>query len=901
MPTPKEGEERALSDVLKFGAKKDTADAMGGLKWMDKAIKYGEMYGVDPYLICAVISSESKGNEKDKSGGYWGLMQLSVEEGNEGTKVTAYNHKEGRLETETLNPGKYLDPDYNIKLGTMKLAHNFSISKGNVLLSVQGYNNGIYGAKFIMLYYLSGGTLSGIPSNNTPTKEQNKAFEAYSSTNHTGWVTALYNGDLAEEKVDRNGHGYLDPNDGKHDACTWYASHRAGQAYYLKETAEYYAGDGMPWMMKEDGTVVTVDGGSASGYAGGNSSAIGAFNSYLASNWQTILEKKELLYPWTKELDVLLENDRKGDFKNAKAGDLPVKSNSLFIPNLTKADEEIVLNMMFALNQGNYLSKYDYMGEAEWKAMYNQLLSSPTGKTWDDKWIGFTCEEVFGKSLEDLGTLFKEGSGINPTISRTFGKLKNIYSGDDINVLSQYNETNFGIDLSIPNDTEVLALENGEIIAVSKKDDVLGRYGNFVQIKFNNNVKMVVANLKTIDKKIKVGKTVSKGDVLGTTGGNCKSYKEGDLHIELLYKNEFINPEWIITRDMNGFDDPIEGNVGTGGVICGPNDTGNIATGGVGADYVETAKKQVGKPYVSGGTGPDGFDCSGLVQWSMAQHEIHISRTSRQQRKDTARITLDQLQPGDLIFRHGKYGSPKDTSNPDNVTHVMIYIGNNQYVHAPEPGRNVEIRNFKEEPGFSYGRFSGASNVSASNSSVSSSSGVCQTHNQTILNGGMPIPLNLQTDSRWADKPYGAGNPKGNTIHNNGCAPTSISMVASYLTGKTIIPPDVTSWAGLKYYSSGAGSTWNIFGASAKHWGYNSKQISKTPQEVMKELNAGHPIIASMGPGAFTNGGHFIVLRGITADGQILVNDPFSKERSEKSWSMSIIMNQSKAMWSFWK
>ena len=746
MPQPREGEDRPLSEVLKFGKLKDGTEAQKGLKWFDLATKYGQMYGIDPYIICAIITSESKGDPNlATKDGYSGLMQLSNRYGRTGEKVTAYNHNEKRNETEVMNINRYLDPEYNIKLGTMLLAQNFRDSYGNVLLSMQGYNFGIYGSKYILLYYLSGGTLSGMPAGLVLTKEQSEQFKLYSSSNHVGWITALYPGDLSEESLQNNGHGYLDPNDGKHDATTWYASKKAGQPYYLKETVEYYAGDGMPWMMKEDGTIVTVEGGTASGYANGGSSAIGAFNSYMASNWQTILEKKKYLYPWSIELDEKLEREKKGDYNNPDLGELAIKQKQLFVSNLTDTDEDIILNMMFALNQGNYLSKYDYMGEAEWKAMYNQLLSSPTGQTWDDEWIGYNSEDIFDESLEELGTLFKEDSGINPVISKGYGTEYNIVS-DNTESLSQFNETNFGLDITVPPDSELLSVSDGVIESINKKSQPKSRYGIYVRIKYNNETSMVVANLKEVDKNIKVGEKIKKGQVIGKTGGKCKSYKEEDLHIELLHKGDFINPEWLITRDMKGFKDPIAGNTGGGGL----NPVGNM--------------------------------------------------------------------------------------------------------------------------------------------------------DATYLEGGMKIPLMLQTDERWAKSPYGIGNSKGNTIARNGCAPTSISMIASYFTETTITPADVANWAGTTYYSAGQGSTWNIFGASAKKWGYNSRQISNhDSKEILNELKAGHPIIASMGPGAFTSGGHYIVLRGVAENGEILVNDPASRERSEKSWSLSLIMGQSKAMWAFSK
>ena len=161
--------------------------------------------------------------------------------------------------------------------------------------------------------------------------------------------------------------------------------------------------------------------------------------------------------------------------------------------------------------------------------------------------------------------------------------------------------------------------------------------------------------------------------------------------------------------------------------------------------------------------------------------------------------------------------------------------------------------------------------------------------NLQYLPGGANVPLMLQTDSRWANKKYGTS-----TIKISGCGTTSVSMVVSGLTGKTVTPDVVSSWAGPKYYVRGAGSSWALFDGAAKKWGLKVTQISKrNPQAILNNLKKGNPIIVSMGRGDFTRSGHFIVLRGVDKNGKILVNDPYSLKRSQQSWSLSTIISQS--------
>ena len=92
---------------------------------------------------------------------------------------------------------------------------------------------------------------------------------------------------------------------------------------------------------------------------------------------------------------------------------------------------------------------------------------------------------------------------------------------------------------------------------------------------------------------------------------------------------------------------------------------------------VRAALSRLGRPYVWGATGPDQFDCSGLVQWSYAQAGVHLHRTTFQQINDGIPVPRSQVRPGDLVFPH--------------AGHVQMAIGNNLVVEAPYPGASVRI------------------------------------------------------------------------------------------------------------------------------------------------------------------------------------------------------------------
>ncbi|MFF8429131.1 NlpC/P60 family protein [Streptomyces sp. NPDC016566] len=108
-----------------------------------------------------------------------------------------------------------------------------------------------------------------------------------------------------------------------------------------------------------------------------------------------------------------------------------------------------------------------------------------------------------------------------------------------------------------------------------------------------------------------------------------------------------------------------------------PDLSGAVAPDARAAAAVAAARSALGRPYVWGATGPSGFDCSGLMQWSYGHAGIHLPRTSQEQRYAGRQIPLSQARPGDLVV----YRS--------DASHVAMYVGNGRVIHAPYPGAPV--------------------------------------------------------------------------------------------------------------------------------------------------------------------------------------------------------------------
>jgi len=110
------------------------------------------------------------------------------------------------------------------------------------------------------------------------------------------------------------------------------------------------------------------------------------------------------------------------------------------------------------------------------------------------------------------------------------------------------------------------------------------------------------------------------------------------------------------------------------------------ANSSVADQAIAFARKQIGKPYVWGATGPDSFDCSGLTQAAYKAAGITLPRTTWDQVNVGTRVSEANLQPGDLIFFYS------------DISHVGMYIGNGEMIHAPHTGTVVKIAPITEMP-----------------------------------------------------------------------------------------------------------------------------------------------------------------------------------------------------------
>lgn len=149
-----------------------------------------------------------------------------------------------------------------------------------------------------------------------------------------------------------------------------------------------------------------------------------------------------------------------------------------------------------------------------------------------------------------------------------------------------------------------------------------------------------------------------------------------------------------------------------------------------------------------------------------------------------------------------------------------------------------------------------------------------------------------QTDHRWGKIIYG----NENTIEVYGCGPTTVAILASSLTDATIYPNEVAEWA-YKHgeFANNGGSYHSIISNGAANYGLTAKSLIMPNKETIKdELAKGNLVVALMTKGHFTSDGHFIILRGVTENNELLIADANSLENSQKVWDFDTIISEAK-------
>ena len=262
--------------------------------------------------------------------------------------------------------------------------------------------------------------------------------------------------------------------------------------------------------------------------------------------------------------------------------------------------------------------------------------------------LALSATASFANSNE--GTVTADALNVRSGPSTSYGITTKLYKGDKVEIL----ETSNG--------WHKIKASNGKIGWVS---------GDYIKVSSGSTSQPSTSTTKATVTATSLN--VRSG--AGTSYSVITKLSKGTV-VDVL---ESASNGWKKIKTSNGTIGWVSGSYLANGVV---EQTSTPSTNKVQA-VIDLAHKQLGKPYVWGAEGPNSFDCSGLIYYVYKNAaSITLPRTSSAQYSAGVAVSRSNLKAGDLIF--------SSTDGTGNITHVAIYVGDGQMIHAPRNGKNVE-------------------------------------------------------------------------------------------------------------------------------------------------------------------------------------------------------------------
>ena len=262
--------------------------------------------------------------------------------------------------------------------------------------------------------------------------------------------------------------------------------------------------------------------------------------------------------------------------------------------------------------------------------------------------LALSATASFANSNE--GTVTADALNVRSGPSTSYGITTKLYKGDKVEIL----ETSNG--------WHKIKASNGKIGWVS---------GDYIKVSSGSTSQPSTSTTKATVTATSLN--VRSG--AGTSYSVITKLSNGTV-VDVL---ESASNGWKKIKTSNGTIGWVSGSYLANGVVEQPSTPSTNKVQAV----IDLAHKQLGKPYVWGAEGPNSFDCSGLIYYVYKNAAgITLPRTSSAQYSAGVAVSRSNLKAGDLIF--------SSTDGTGNITHVAIYVGDGQMIHAPRTGKNVE-------------------------------------------------------------------------------------------------------------------------------------------------------------------------------------------------------------------
>ena len=435
-------------------------------------------------------------------------------------------------------------------------------------------------------------------------------------------------------------------------------------------------------------------------------SGLGAITASSYVSEDRDIDNAELYYTeWETDLQMQIENaetDHPGyDEYRYQVDDIGHNPYEL-MGFLTAVYQEFQYSDVQSVLQSIFAEQYtlDFVEETEIRYRTETRVDPDTGQTYEVQvpyeWhilnINLTAKSfsdiIAGRmnaEQVELYNILMATKGNRQYVSNPFGETNWLpyvtsYYGYRVHPISGGKNFHKGVDIGMAQGTEIVAGQDG---VVSQAGDA-GDYGLVVVIEgtMQDGRTLTTKYAHCSELLVSAGQEVKKGDVIakvGSTGNSTGPH----LHLEVLVDGQHLNPLYFADTGDHTFGSLAPGSPGGPEIPAYP---GAPMGDGSYAALMEESQKHLGKPYVFGAKGPDSFDCSGFVCYSLRESGVKNIATNAQGLYNACTpVSRANAQPGDLIFFQGTY------STPNTVTHVGIYIGNGMMIHAGKPVQYASI------------------------------------------------------------------------------------------------------------------------------------------------------------------------------------------------------------------